>query len=64
MEAVTRNRTTRTEEITAPSAAAVRKSLTESNWTISPLDQIPSEASLRGDGPNGGGEGTQGHGDS
>lgn len=53
MEAATRNRTTSTEQVEAPSAAAVRKSLTESNWTISPLDQIPSEESLRGNGRDG-----------
>ena len=64
MEAVTRNRTTRTEEVPAPTAAAVRKSLAESNWTISPLDQIPSEASLRGDGCDGAGTGEAGRGDS
>ena len=64
MEAVTRNRTTRTEQVQAPTAAAVRKSLTESNWTISPLDQIPSEASLRGDGRDGSREGAQGRSDS
>ena len=64
MEAVTRNRTTRTEQVQAPTAAAVRKSLTESNWTISPLDQIPSEESLRGDGRHGAGTGEAGRRDS